>query len=74
MSTFRTARHQSPTAHPVDLLIVGAGAAGMAAAIFARLKGLDILLVEKSDKVGGTAATSAGTLWIPENSQGRAHV
>jgi succinate dehydrogenase/fumarate reductase flavoprotein subunit len=43
----------------------------MAAAIFAKLKGLDVLLVEKSDKVGGTAATSAGTLWIPDNSQGR---
>lgn len=43
----------------------------MAAAIFAKLRGLDVLLVEKSDKVGGTAATSAGTLWIPENSQGK---
>lgn len=56
----------------VDLLIAGAGPAGMAAAIFARLKGLDVLLVEKSDQVGGTAATSAGTLWIAENSQGKA--
>lgn len=56
----------------VDLLIVGAGPAGMAAAIFAKLKGLDVLLVEKSDKVGGTASTSAGTLWVPENSQGKA--
>jgi len=42
----------------------------MAAAIFAKLRGLDVLLVEKSDKVGGTASTSAGTLWIPGNSQG----
>src|SRR5215475_2733814 len=57
--------------HSVDLLVIGAGAAGMAAAIFAKLRGLDVLLVEKSDKVGGTAATSAGTLWIPENSQGK---
>jgi succinate dehydrogenase/fumarate reductase flavoprotein subunit len=57
--------------HSVDLLVIGAGAAGMAAAIFAKLRGLDVLLVEKSDKVGGTASTSAGTLWIPENSQGR---
>lgn len=56
----------------VDLLIAGAGPAGMAAAIFAKLKGLDVLLIEKSDQVGGTAATSAGTLWIPENSQGKA--
>jgi succinate dehydrogenase/fumarate reductase flavoprotein subunit len=56
----------------VDLLVVGAGPAGLSAAIFARLKGLDVLLVEKSDKIGGTASTSAGTLWIPENSQGKA--
>lgn len=55
----------------VDLLVVGAGPAGMAAAIFAKLKGLDVLLVEKSDVAGGTASTSAGTLWIPENSQGK---
>ena len=40
--------------------VVGAGPAGMAATIFAKLKGLDVLLVEKSDKAGGTAATSAG--------------
>jgi len=62
--------HAAPT-DSVDLLIIGAGAAGMAAAIFAKLRGLDVLLVEKSDKVGGTASTSAGTLWIPENSQGK---
>ncbi len=62
---------RGPDTVHVDLLIAGAGPAGMAAAIFARLKGLDILLVEKSNQVGGTAATSAGTLWIPENTQGR---
>ncbi|WEK48829.1 MAG: FAD-dependent oxidoreductase [Candidatus Kaistia colombiensis] len=56
----------------VDLLVIGAGPAGMAAAIFAKLKGLDVMLVEKSNYVGGTASTSAGTLWIPENSQGEA--
>ncbi len=56
----------------VDLLVIGAGPAGMAATIFAKMKGLDVLLVEKTDQVGGTAATSAGTLWIPENSQGKA--
>lgn len=71
MSMLQTARHGAPPARSVDLLIIGAGAAGMAAAIFAKLRGLDVLLVEKSDKVGGTASTSAGTLWIPENSQGK---
>ena len=56
----------------VDLLVVGAGPAGMAAALVAAIEGLDVLLCEKSDQVGGTGATSAGTLWIPGNHQSRA--
>jgi len=56
----------------VDLLVAGAGPAGMAVALVASLEGLDVLLCEKSDQVGGTGATSAGTLWIPGNSQSRA--
>lgn len=56
----------------VDLLVVGAGPAGMAAALVAAIEGLDVLLCEKSDQVGGTGATSAGTLWIPGNHQSQA--
>src|SRR6478752_1106319 len=56
----------------VDLLVAGAGPAGMAAALVASLEGLDVLLCEKSDQVGGTGSTSAGTLWIPGNNQSRA--
>lgn len=56
----------------VDLLIVGAGPAGMTAALVASLEGLDVLLCEKSDQVGGTGSTSAGTLWIPGNHQSQA--
>src|SRR5579864_5144451 len=58
-------------AREVDLLVVGAGPAGMAAALIASLEGLDVLLAEQSDQVGGTGATSAGTLWIPGNHQSR---
>jgi succinate dehydrogenase/fumarate reductase flavoprotein subunit len=53
----------------VDLLIAGAGPAGMTAALIASLQGLDVLLCEKSGQVGGTGSTSAGTLWIPGNHQ-----
>ncbi len=53
-----------------DLLVVGAGAAGMTAALVAALEGLSVVLCEKSDMVGGTTATSAGTVWIPGNRQG----
>src|SRR3977135_639356 len=56
----------------VDLLVAGAGPAGMAAALVASLEGLNVLLCEKSDQVGGTGATSAGTLWIPGNTQSQA--
>ncbi len=56
----------------VDLLIAGAGPAGMTAALVASLEDLDVLLCEKSDQVGGTGATSAGTLWIPGNTQSKA--
>ena len=53
----------------VDLLVAGAGPAGMTAALVARLQGLSVLVCEKSGQVGGTGSTSAGTLWIPGNHQ-----
>jgi succinate dehydrogenase/fumarate reductase flavoprotein subunit len=56
----------------VDLLVAGAGAGGMAAALVGSLEGLDVLICEKTQQVGGTAATSAGTIWIPGNRQSRA--
>jgi succinate dehydrogenase/fumarate reductase flavoprotein subunit len=55
----------------VDLLVAGAGPAGMTAALVASLQGLNVLLCEKSGQVGGTGSTSAGTLWIPGNHQSR---
>src|ERR1700722_3054383 len=48
-----------------DLLIIGAGVAGMTAALVGTLEGLRVVVCEKSDMVGGTTATSAGTVWIP---------
>ncbi|HKX07673.1 MAG TPA: FAD-binding protein, partial [Stellaceae bacterium] len=56
-------------AREVDLLVAGAGAGGMAAALVGALEGLDVLLCEASSQVGGTSATAAGTLWIPGNRQ-----
>ena len=51
----------------VDLLVVGAGAGGMTAALTASILGLDVLLVEKAEVVGGTTARSAGSVWIPNS-------
>ncbi|WP_234263504.1 FAD-dependent oxidoreductase [Hydrogenophaga sp. NFH-34] len=50
-----------------DLIVVGAGAGGMATALCAAHRGLDVLLCEASDFAGGTTAFSAGTLWVPGN-------
>ena len=55
-----------------DLLVIGAGAAGMTAALVGALEGLKVILCEKSDMVGGTTATSAGTVWIPGSGQSEA--
>ncbi len=55
----------------VDLLVVGAGAGGLTAALVAAKAGLRVLLCEASQQVGGTTATSAGTVWVPGNTPGR---
>ncbi len=56
-----------------DVLVAGSGAAGMAAAITARSRGLDVLIVEKEPRFGGTTARSGGWLWIPGTSLARAY-
>ncbi|MFM7025383.1 MAG: FAD-dependent oxidoreductase [Limnohabitans sp.] len=48
-----------------DLVVIGAGGAGMAAALFAAMEGASVLLVERTEYVGGTTAWSAGTSWLP---------
>src|SRR5262249_49969995 len=55
----------------VDVLVVGARAGGMTAALVSAREGLDALLCEKSDRVGGPSATSAGTIWVPGTAQSR---
>jgi succinate dehydrogenase/fumarate reductase flavoprotein subunit len=56
-----------------DVLVVGSGCAGMAAAVTARHRGLDVLIVEKEPRFGGTTARSGGWLWIPGTSLARAY-
>jgi succinate dehydrogenase/fumarate reductase flavoprotein subunit len=47
----------------VDVLVTGAGAAGMTAALVAAAEGCEVLLCEKSSQVGGTGARSSGCVW-----------
>ena len=48
-----------------DLVVVGAGAAGLAAAKTARELGLDVVMFEATDRIGGRAFTDVATLGLP---------
>ena len=50
-----------------DVVVVGTGAPGLTAAILAHDNGAKVVLVERTDKVGGASAVSGGGLWVPLN-------
>ena len=50
-----------------DLVVVGSGAAGLAAAAAAAYHGLKVVVVEKADTLGGATAWSGGWMWAPLN-------
>jgi succinate dehydrogenase/fumarate reductase flavoprotein subunit len=52
-----------------DVVVIGAGAGGMAAALTAKIEGCSVLLAEKADRVGGSTAVSGGAVWAPLNAQ-----
>jgi succinate dehydrogenase/fumarate reductase flavoprotein subunit len=54
-----------------DALVVGSGCAGLSAAVTAGHSGLNVLVVEKEPRFGGTTARSGGWLWIPGTSLAR---
>jgi 3-oxosteroid 1-dehydrogenase len=50
-----------------DIVIVGAGAAGLACALFAAWQDNRVLLLEKAPEIGGTAKKAAFWYWVPNN-------
>ena len=50
-----------------DVVVVGSGAGGMTAALCAQAQGLSSVVLEKTDRYGGTTAVSGGGIWIPCN-------
>ncbi|WP_134739023.1 3-oxosteroid 1-dehydrogenase [Nocardioides sp. 503] len=57
----------TPLPPEVDVVVVGAGGAGMTAALAAATRGLDTVLLEKSAYFGGSTARSGGGVWMPGN-------
>jgi succinate dehydrogenase/fumarate reductase flavoprotein subunit len=59
---------RSPTASlQCDLLVIGSGAGGLAAAVTAAHLGLKVIVAEKEAQFGGTTAWSGGWMWLPRN-------
>jgi 3-oxosteroid 1-dehydrogenase len=50
-----------------DVVVVGTGGAGFATAMGAVDEGLSVVLLEGTDKWGGSTAMSGGGLWLPDN-------
>ena len=51
----------------VDVVVVGSGGAGLAAALAASVDGAKVLVLEMSPVLGGTTAMSSAGTWVPAN-------
>ncbi len=56
-----------PQVETFDVIVLGSGIAGLAAALAAHEHGLRPLLVEKADLIGGTTSDSYGLIWVGGN-------
>ncbi|MCL2481993.1 MAG: FAD-dependent oxidoreductase [Propionibacteriaceae bacterium] len=54
-----------------EVIVVGAGAAGLSAAIFAAQSGAKTLVIERTGSIGGTSALSGGWMWVPGASRAK---
>jgi succinate dehydrogenase/fumarate reductase flavoprotein subunit len=50
-----------------SVIVIGSGAAGLAAALSARESGAEVTVLEATPTIGGTTALSSGAAWLPNN-------
>jgi 3-oxosteroid 1-dehydrogenase len=50
-----------------DFVVVGSGGGSMCAGLVMRKAGRSVLILEKTDLIGGSTARSGGVMWIPNN-------
>ncbi|MBO5959276.1 MAG: FAD-dependent oxidoreductase, partial [Lentisphaeria bacterium] len=63
MQTFREEAREIPVLTSVDVLVIGAGPAGIGAALAAAENGAVTMLVEQSGKIGGMATSGMMSHW-----------
>src|SRR5262245_4166246 len=50
-----------------DFVVIGSGGGSMCAGLLMRKQGKSVLILEKSEFVGGSTSKSGGVMWIPNN-------
>jgi Succinate dehydrogenase/fumarate reductase, flavoprotein subunit len=54
------------------VLVIGSGSAGLCAALTTAQGGLDTIVLEKGDRLGGTSSISGAGTWVPANHHAKA--
>lgn len=68
MENYFALNGEGRTMAETDVVVLGSGAAGLAAALTAAAGGARVTVLESTAKFGGTSAISGGGMWLPGNS------